>query len=142
MARNNPGPKELTPLQERYCQNRVKGMGKTAAYRAAGYAQNKLNPKIDNVNAIKVDSKEKVRERINYLNSLAESGMILNREQIAAKLTDMSLDETKPDGIQLKALDQLSKVTGLYTDQTNIGIVNQINIDDKLSAIVESLQFD
>ena len=140
MARNKPGPKELTPLQERYCQNRVKGLGKTAAYRAAGYSQNK-NPKIDNVAAVQLEKSALVKERIEYLNSLAAAGMILNRDQIAAKLTDMSLDDSKPDGVQLKALDQLSKVTGIYND-SNITLATQINITDKQSAIVDSLQFD
>lgn len=124
-------PRELTPKQEKYCQNRAfKGMGKVAAYRAAGYARNK-DPRIDCTNAIREEKKEHIKARIEYLNSLAASGMILNRDQLAAKLSDMVLDDTKPDGIQLKAADQLSRITGLYNDHTMIGIVNNISIDDK-----------
>lgn len=138
-----PGPKELTPKQEKYCQNRaLKSMGKTAAYRAAGYSPNKRNPKIDNVNAVQLEKLDKIKSRIEYLNSLAAAGMILNRDQLAAKLSDMAVDDNKPDGIQLKAADQLARITGLYNDGNNIAIVNQINIQDKQSAILDSLQFD
>lgn len=135
------GVKELTEKQKRYCENRaLKGMSKAGSYRAAGYASNK-NKQIDSNNAITLEKQAHIKERINYLNNLAAKGMILNRDQIAAKLTDMSLDDSKPDGIQLKALDQLSKVTGVYADSGNL-VVNQININDKHSAIIDSLQFD
>ena len=136
------GVKELTEKQKRYCENRaLKGMTKSGSYRAAGYKDNK-DPRQIAIRAFELEKQDKIKDRINYLNSLAQAGMILNRDQIAAKLTDMSLDESKPDGIQLKALDQLSKVTGIYSDSNSVGIVNQINIDDKQSAIIDSLQFD
>lgn len=138
-----PGEKYLTPKQEKYCQNRaLKGMGKTAAFRAAGYSVNKKDKQVDAIAAHNIEKKEKIRNRIEELNSLAAAGMILNRDQLAAKLSDMAVDDNKPDGIQLKAADQLARITGLYNDGNNMTIVNQVNIQDKQSAILDSLQFD
>lgn len=127
-----PGKKELTPMQEKYCQNRaLKGMRKTPAYRAAGYSANKKNKQVDAIAAFQLEKQEKIRNRIEELNSLAAAGMILNRDQLAAKLTDMVIDDSKPDGIQLKAADQLSRITGMYNDNSNMAIINNISIGDK-----------
>ena len=51
-----------------------------------------------------------------------------------------SCDESKPDGIRLKAIDQLSKIQALYSDGSQVLAVGSLTIGDKRAKIDELLE--
>ncbi len=130
--------KPLTPRQERYVRERLKGKTAVQSYTDAGYSP-KGSRKTVSHNAYTLDKDERIRAKLADLTRRADAGMIMDARQIQQTLTDMAYDESKPDGIRLKAIDQLSKIQALYSDGNQILTVGQLTIGDKRAKIDELL---
>lgn len=132
------GPKNaagLTPKEEAFAEARAGGKTLAEAYDAAGYSR--LSQKNKKMNGYKVACRPAVKKRIAELQEQVESGAILNVEQIQAELTNMSLDEKNSKNVRLKALDQLAKTKGAYSDNINVNASGGLTIADKKEAFKE-----
>lgn len=127
----------LTDKQEAFCQARAKGMTQVDAYRAAGYSQ-KQKPEAFSCNARQLGRLDYIKNRIAELQAQVDAGAILDVKQIAADLAVIAGDENKPDGVRLKAYDQLTRILGGYNDTTAVTLSAALSLDDTRAAI-ESL---
>lgn len=128
-------PSGLTPKEEKFAQAKAGGLNNIEAYDAAGYADIAYAGK--KVNGCRVNARPDVQARIAQLQAQVESGAILNVEQIQAELTNMSLDEKNSKNVRLKALDQLAKTKGAYSDNINVNASGGLTIADKKEAFKE-----
>lgn len=126
----------LTPKEEKFAQAKAGGMTNIEAYDEAGYSQS-VTHKTRKENGCRVNARPDVQARIAQLQAQVESGAILNVEQIQAELTNMSLDEKNSKNVRLKALDQLAKTKGAYSDNINVNASGGLTIADKKEAFKE-----
>lgn len=129
-------PSGLTPKEEKFAQAKAGGKTNVEAYDDAGYSQT-VTPKTRRENSCKVNARPDVQARIKQLQAQVESGAILNVEQIQAELTNIGLDEKNSKNIRLKALDQLAKTKGAYSDNINVNASGGLTIADKKEAFKE-----
>lgn len=108
-------------------------MTQLAAYDAAGYGSGKATEKSRRETACQIESRPDIKARLKELSDLANAGAILDARQIQTELSLMAIDKDRPDGVRLKAIDQLSKTKGLYTDNIKMETSGQLSIDDKRS---------
>lgn len=125
----------LTPKEEKFAQAKAGGMNNIEAYEAAGFADIAQHAK--KVAGCRVNTRPDVQRRIAELQRQAEAGAILNVEQIQAELTNLSLDEKNSKNVRLKALDQLAKTKGAYSDNINVNASGGLTIADKKEAFKE-----
>ena len=107
----------LTPEQEAFCRARAAGQTAPQAYRTAnpdkseGYSY-KAGKELDDM--------EKIRIRIQSLRDQLSENLIVELEEIKADLTRIATDPTRPDGVRLKAYDQITRMLGGYDDRLNV----------------------
>lgn len=128
----------LTPKEEKFAQAKAGGMTNVDAYDAAGYSP-RVNAKSRKENGCKINARPDVQARIAQLQRQAEAGAILNVEQIQAELTNIGLDEKNSKNVRLKALDQLARTKGAYSDNVNVHAKGDLTIEDKKEAFKELL---
>lgn len=134
----------LTRRQRIYCRNRAKGMNLQKAYKDAGFGKNS-NEKTLKQNAFRMEKRGphamEIQEQIRKYEELSEKGAILKREQRQALLTEIALDEDKDTPDRLRAVDQLNRMSGDYTDkiQTEFNGRVELNYQDKLDAIQRAI---
>lgn len=128
----------LTPKEEIFAQEIVKGSTAVDAYEAAGYNPGATR-KTHHENACKLRQRPRVKERIAELQAAVDAKAILSIEQIQAELTNISLDEKNSKNVRLKALDQLAKTKGAYSDNVTLHHSGGLTIEDKKEAFKELL---
>ena len=120
----------LTPKQEKYVQNLVKGMSQRKAYKSSFDAKKMKDTTIDK-KASELFQKEEIRGRYEELVKKLEDATIMNAKERMQWLTRVikgeikiikeNNDETREDepymGDRLKALDILNKMTGQYVEK-------------------------
>lgn len=111
----------LTAKQEKYAQLRASGKTQRESYKEAYNPVTMTNKTMDE-EACRLDNSRKVSARIAALKEMTANTAALNREDIAAALSDIAADSSKSDSIRLKALDQLSRVIGAYDDRQSLDI--------------------
>lgn len=126
----------LTPKEEKFAQAKAGGMNNVEAYDAAGYSDT-VTHQSKVVSGYRVNRRADVQARIAQLQAQVDAGAILNVEQIQAELTNMSLDEKNSKNVRLKALDQLAKTKGAYSDNINVNASGGLTIADKKEAFKE-----
>lgn len=124
----------LTAAQEAYCRSRVAGRTPTEAYRDA---HGGAVPNVSN-RAKGYEDLEKVRIRIQSLRDQVTQNLITELEEIKADLTRIATDENRPDGVRLKAYDQLTRMIGGYTDRIEVAATMGVQeTEDKLMGLLE-----
>lgn len=108
----------------------VKGATLAEAYDATDYTQN-IKEEHKPMAAYKVKNRPRVAEAIARLQQAVDNKEILEISQIQAKLTELALDTNNSKNVQLKALDQLAKTKGAYTDNVNVHSSGALSIEDK-----------
>lgn len=120
----------LTPKQEKYVQNLVKGMSQRKAYKNSFDAKKMKDATIDK-KASELFQKEEIRGRYEELIKKLEDVTIMNAKERMQWLTRVikgeikiikeNDDEIREDepymGDRLKALDILNKMTGQYVEK-------------------------
>lgn len=110
----------LTDSQERYCQLRAQGTPRKQAYKQA-VAQ---DPNMSDASALTLSSRmerlEKIQARLAMLREQAEAQAMMSTADIQAKLTEIATDENQPVAAQLKAMDQLAKIQGAYSEKVEV----------------------
>ena len=138
MAKTRNNLHGLTPREELFAEAKAAGMTHIEAYDAAGYAPN-VTPAAKMSASYRVNIRENVQRRIRELQQQADDGAILNVQQIQAELTNIGLDEKNSKNVRLKALDQLAKTKGAYTDTVNVNASGGLTIAEKKEALKELL---
>lgn len=126
----------LTPKQEIFAQEKARGADSVDAYEAAGYNPGATR-KTHRENACRLAKHPNVMARIRQLQEAVENQAILSIEQIQASLTEMALDDANSKNVKLKALDQLAKTKGAYSDNVNVHAIGALSIEDKEAALKE-----
>lgn len=73
------------------------------------------------------------------MRAAAEAGAIADIHQIQADVAAIALDEDKPDGVRLKAYDQLTRMQGGYKDGIDVRTSGAIGVDVRRSALADVL---
>lgn len=128
----------LTPEQERYCKERAKGLHQAEAY-AKAYKRSKATKKTQAEAACRMEANDKVMGRIRYYQQRAAEGAILDARGMQAIQAEMAQDDTRPDGVRLKAMDQLARLQGAYKDGIDVRTSGAIGVDVRRSALADVL---
>jgi len=124
----------LTAAQEAYCRSRAAGRTANEAYRDA-HGDDATNV---TVKAREYDDLDKIRLRIKSLRDQVSENLIVELEEIKADLTKIATDENRPDGVRLKAYDQITRMIGGYQDRLDIsGSFGIKETEDALSGLLE-----
>lgn len=126
----------LTAAQERYCRERAKGLEQADAYRKAN-PRSTATRKTQGESASRMERLEPIRRRIAELQAQVDAGLIPTLEQIQGDLVKIASDESKPDGVRLKAYDQLTRMRGGYDDR--VRVTGQVTLDGRFGQISDIL---
>lgn len=100
----------LTPKQEKFCQEYIKTGSKSEAYRNAYNSEN-MKPETINVKAVQTFDQDKIRIRIKELQKKAEVRNEISIDWVVQKLKEV-VDKDEKD--RVPALDKLLKHLGGY----------------------------
>ena len=125
----------LTAAQEAYCRARAAGSTVSEAARVA-------EPDATYQTAVNhgkgFEDLEKVRYRIASLREQVSQNLITELEEIKADLTRIATDENRPDGVRLKAYDQLTRMIGGYRDKIEVAQTLGVQeTEDKLTGLLD-----
>lgn len=125
----------LTKDQEMYCRARLAGLTPSQAYREA-YPDK--SESYSYVAGKKMDEMDRIRQRIQALRDMTEEQLVVGCEEIKAELTSIFLDTDRPDGVRLKAGDQLTRMLGGYRDKLEVsGQFGIQETEDALSGLLD-----
>lgn len=137
----------LTDREERYCLAQVKGMNKTASYRAA-YNTDNMSPVTVNRRAIDVACRPKVKARLAMLMEASEASASHDAERarlfIQERLYEEACNDKNKPMERLKAIELLGKLTdiGAFTERQAISTTNMDSIDavkEKIAALIKDI---
>lgn len=86
-----------------------------------------------------MEANDKVMGRIRYYQQRAAEGAILDARGMQAIQAEMAQDDTRPDGVRLKAMDQLARLQGAYKDGIDVRTSGAIGVDVRRSALADVL---
>lgn len=124
----------LTAAQEAYCRSRAAGRAPIDAARDAspGVSYQVAKNRSDGYEAL-----EKVRIRIQGLRDQVTENLIVELGEIKADLTRIATDENRPDGVRLKAYDQITRMLGGYQDRLEVSKTPGVEeIENKLAGLL------
>lgn len=121
----------LTPKQEKFVQEIVKGKSQADAYRSA-YACKKMSDKTIWENASRLMADSKVKARVQELRDKIDTSTIMTAQQRLEWLTGIiqSKEETTTD--KLRAADIMNKMQGEYTQKIEANVNTDVNINIEL----------
>lgn len=136
----------LTPKQEKFVQNLVKGMSQREAYKNSYNAKNMADDTIDN-KACVLFRQEKIRARYNELIRRLEDNTIMNAQERMKWLTkvikcDIKVKQEYDNEVKeydpymsdrLKAMDMLNKMSGEYITKIDADVNSEVNINIEFS---------
>lgn len=148
--RTPKGSNELTPKQEKFIQNIVKGMSQRQAYKDSYNA--KYSDKAIDEKASTLFNSEKVQKRYKELIGKLEDQAIMTAKERMEWLTNVLKDIQKEDlyanvdgeiekigsknadlTTKLKALDILNKMSGEYVTKVDANVNSDVNISIELT---------
>lgn len=103
----------LTQKQEKFCQNIVKGMSQSDAYRDA-YPGTKMSDKSIWEKSSTLSKNVKVRERIKELRDAQAVPAIMTLNERLEWLSKLIRSKKEDTSDKLKASDQMNKIEGVY----------------------------
>ena len=94
------------------------------------------------VRACELEKLSKIQVRLAELRRMADAGAIMDRNAIVGQLSDMALDKDVAPRTRLQALDQLSKIQGLYIDKKSLDVSASIGLtrEDRQKAMTDTLE--
>ena len=126
----------LTPAQERYCRARAAGMSQADAHKVAN-KDSVATRETHRTEGAAQERIEAVRRHIEELREQARQGAVMELREIQADLARIASDTSKPDGVRLKAYDQLTRMQGGYTD--GVSVQADITVSDRREALRDIL---
>ena len=132
--------KGLTQKQKKFCQALMEGKKNKEAYLAAGYTKN-ADAHGTRSNAYKLKMNKNVQEELARLQALAEEGATLKREQRQTLLTEIALNDSNDMPDRLRAVDQLNRMSGDYTDtiRTTVNAKVEMTYAERLATMKADL---
>ena len=125
----------LTPKQEKFCQNIVKGMSQADAYRDAYNTDNQKDETIW-CNASKLMNDTKVIQRVKELTEETVKDIKYEIEDCFRETDEILQLAKMTDNLQimLKAVEQKGKLKGLFKDKdtnvnVNVSVMHDVKID-------------
>jgi phage terminase small subunit len=118
---------KLTPKQEKFIQNIIKGMSQREAYKDAYNAENMKDETIDS-EACLLFNDQKVAKRYQDLIQRLENEAVMTALEKRKLLKELALDKENSVNDRLKALDIDNKMAGEYITKVEAGITADINI--------------
>ncbi len=129
----------LTDAQRDYCRRRSQGLSQRQAYRES-IAKPDIKTESLDQSAARLERMEAVKRKIEYYRQLADHVGQMETADIASMLAEMASDDTRPDGIRLKAADQLTRIRGGYSDGLRVDV--QGASGDRVDALMRLLKGD
>ena len=123
----------LTPKQEKFIQNIVKGMSQRQAYKDAYNAENMKDETIDSEASILFND-QKISERYKELIQQLEDETLMTAIEKRRMLREMAVNKENSVTDRIKAIDTDNKMTGEYVTKVegDIGIVSiNVKLDDE-----------
>lgn len=119
---------KLTPKQEKFIQNIIKGMSQRQAYRDAFNPDNTSDKTVDE-KACRLFNEDKIQARYSDLIKELETEAIMTALEKRKLLKELALDKENSVNDRLKALDIDNKMAGEYITKVEAGITADININ-------------
>lgn len=119
----------LTPKQEQFVQNMVKGMSQADAYRAA-YSAKKMSDKTIHEAASRLVADSKISARLSELRGQLTKETIMTAQRRLEWLTEVINGENDLNA-KLKAVDIMNKMQGEYVTKVE-GNLNVTKLEDLL----------
>lgn len=129
----------MTAAQRDYCRRRAEGATQRTAYRES-IAKPDIKIESLDQSAARLERMEAVKSKIEYYRQLADHAGQMETADIASMLAEMASDDTRPDGIRLKAADQLTRIRGGYTDGLRVDVHGASG--DRVDALMRLLKGD
>ena len=112
--------KGIEPEEEQYLQGLMQGMSQREAYKKAFPHRAKWSPRTIDNKASQLYNRDDIKVRFEEMKQEARSAGAITTNRIISRLRDfidapLDLDKLRPAD-QLKAIDMLCKLTGLYPD--------------------------
>lgn len=122
----------LTPKQEMFVQNIIKGMSQADAYRSA-YPNQKMSDKTVWETASKLMNNPKVITRLNELREQLAKPSIMSAQKRLEWLTEVINDKDVAINDKLKAADIMNKMQGEYIQKVVADVDTNVNINIELT---------
>lgn len=123
----------LTPKQEAFVQNIIKGMSQADAYRTA-YPKQNMSDKTIHEAASRLMKNDKVLARLNELREQLVKPSIMSAQKRLEWLTEVITDAYEKTENKLKAADIMNKMQGEYIQKVETEVKNaKVNINIELS---------
>lgn len=119
---------KLTPKQEKFIQNIIKGMSQRQAYRDAFNPDNTSDKTVDE-KACRLFNEDKIQARYQDLIKELETEAVMTALEKRKLLKELALDKENSVNDRLKALDIDNKMAGEYITKVEAGITADININ-------------
>ena len=120
----------LTPKQEMFVQNMVKGMSQADAYRAS-YACKNMSDKTIHEAASRLANDSKISARLSELRQQLTKETIMSAQERLEWLTGVIKGEEDINA-KLKALDIMNKMQGEYVQKVEANVSSEVNINIEL----------
>ena len=122
----------LTPKQEMFVQEIIKGKSQADAYRSAYACKNMSDNAIYREASLLVDS-PKVAQRIAELRGKLEKSTIMTAQQRLEWLTKLINNTEEGTTDRLRAIDLMNKMQGEYVQKVEANVNTDISINIELS---------
>ena len=122
----------LTPKQETFVQNIIKGMSQADAYRSA-YSAKRMSDKTIHETASRLMADPKISTRVKELRDKLSKETIMSAQKRLEWLTEAINREDIAINDKLKAIDIMNKMQGEYTQKVEAAVTNAVNINIELS---------
>lgn len=120
----------LTPKQEQFVQNMVKGMSQADAYRAA-YSCKNMKDKTIYEAASRLMADSNISARLTELRGQLDKETIMSAQKRLEWLTEV-INGSEDINARLKALDIMNKMTSQYVQKVEAAVTNEVNINIEL----------
>ena len=121
----------MTDKQRKYAELRAAGADRPTAYTGAGYSsagtRKTLRQNAEILEKRSAASPE-ILARIKELQDAAAAGAILERDARTALLSRIALDENETTRDRMRALDQLNRMYGDYTDRVQTTVTGGLSL--------------
>lgn len=121
----------LTPKQEAFVQEIIKGKSQADAYRSA-YSTKNMSDKTIHEAASRLMADSKVTARVSELREQLTKETIMSAQKRLEWLTDKVNDEGIDINARLKALDIMNKMQGEYVQKVEANVTNEVTINVEL----------
>ena len=122
----------LTPKQEKFVQEIIKGNSQADAYRSAYSCKNMSDNAIYREASLMVDS-PKISQRIAELREQLTKSTIMTAQERLEWLTKLIKDTNEGTTDRLRAIDLMNKMQGEYVQKVEATVDSEISINIELS---------